>query len=208
MRTIVCWLIGVLVVANVPCAGCEEFQPIDEEAARRIATRLVDLAGALENLQVKIDPDPEKAAGVHIPQKAGMLLVPHKGLNEEKIDGAKTDPGAPLAYLFQFRLVQVVDGKRVEESKLRSVTLEAGDRTLDLHVSLLSARQLSDEDWRLNVFGAAAKPLLQSKFTQANQGEGPITIQIQDRQGREAKAVVTVFEKYRASFPVQYVQAD
>src|SRR5262245_29573119 len=86
---------------------------IEPEMAKRFGKLMSDEADKIEKPQVKIIADPEKANGVHAPEKVGTLIVPQKNLqfNEELAAKFKEEKGAPLAYLFLYHLSPVIDGK-------------------------------------------------------------------------------------------------
>jgi hypothetical protein len=191
-------------------AAAADFEAIPNELAQQLAIKLSEEAGKIEKTKFKVDADSEKASGVHIPSKVGALIVPQKGLKESEELAAKfkMDPGATLAYLFVYHMVPVVDGKRVDADKLHSVAFtDNNGGQHDLHVLLLSVRQLADDDYRLYVFGKDAKPLVDVKFAEGTgPGPTPTAVELKDpnEAKKEGKLVVTVFGKFQATFPAAY----
>ncbi len=201
-------MLGLLFLPTIVAA--DELATIPTEQAQQMGAKIAEKAAKIEKLKFKIDPDSEKANGFHVPKKLGGLIVPQKDLKEGEELAAKfkIDPGASLAYLFVHHVVPIVDGKRIESDRLPSVTI-ADDEGKEhvVHVLLLSARQLSDDDYRLYVFGKDAKPLVDVKFAEGS-GPGPVPVAVElknpNETTREGTIVVTVFGKYQASFPAGY----
>ncbi len=77
-----------------------ELETIDSETARQVAEQFSKQVQKFKKPQVKIDPDPSKANGVHKPGEAGVLIVPQKDLTEDKLpDAAKSKAGAGVAFM-------------------------------------------------------------------------------------------------------------
>jgi hypothetical protein len=187
-----------------------DVSPLPAEHALKVSSQLVEQAGKLEKLPFRIDADPQKGNGFHIPDKFGALVVPVKGLaeSEELAAKFKTDPGAPLAYLFLYRLAPRVDGKRAEANRVYQVKIEDGQGVArDVNAVLLAVRQPAADDYRLHVYGTGPKPLIDARFA-AGQSTGPtpVSIELKDinEAAREGTIVVTVFGQFQASFPVAY----
>ena len=186
----------------------DDLTPIEPELAKKFGKILADEADKFEKPQVKITADADKANGVHVPDKVGVLIVPQKDLKESEELAAKfkADKGASLAYLFMYHVLPVIDGKPVEASKVRSVKIkdDNGGEHL-IYVLLLSVRQLADDDYRLYCYGHDDKPLVESKFAEGTgPGAEPAAVEIKEpnEATMQGKLVVTVFGKYQASFTV------
>ncbi|MBI3462501.1 MAG: hypothetical protein HY000_05485 [Planctomycetes bacterium] len=206
-------LAACFAVVSLKCAAPavpEDVTPIDSEQARAIAARLVQEANKFDKPQIKIDADPQKANGVHSPDKLGIMVVPQKDLKESEELSAKfkTEKGASLAYLFMYHVVPVIDGKPVETSQLRSVKLIGDNGTEHIvYVLLLAVRQPADDDYRLHAYGHLDKPLVDAKFAEVSaSGPEPVACDIKEPndQTKQGKLVVTVFGKYQASFQCGY----
>ena len=187
----------------------DDLEPVGKELAQKDGKQLSDEAAKFEKPQVKVEADPEKANGVHVPAKVGVLVVPQKGLepNEELAAKFKTDRGASLAFLFLYNITPVIDGKPVDGSQLRSVKLTDDSGTEHtVHVLLLAVRQLADEDYRLHAYGHEDKPLVEARFSEGSPGQvpEPVAVDIKDPNvsTHQGKLVITVFGKYQASFTV------
>jgi hypothetical protein len=184
-----------------------ELVSIESEAAKQVAEQFSEQVQKFKKPQVKVEPDPSKANGVHKRNDAGALIVPQKDLTEEKLpDAAKSKAGAGVAFLFMHRLVPIIDGKGVSKEKMRSVTYtnKDGDK-IAIHCLILAVRQVSDKDRRLYVYGTDSKPLIDVPFSKnAGPGTQPVAVEIKEIQDQEGKLFVTLFDKYQASFKVMH----
>ena len=202
-----CVLAVVFLLMSAATARAQEFEEIDSEDAQRIAKQLSEQAAKIEKPQVKIDADPQNAFGLRF-RKDGILIVPRKGLKEEGIpEGAKTETGAGFAFLFMTeRFSPIVDGQNVDESKLRTVKLtdnQGNERTIKC--LLLASRQISEDEWKLYVYGSDKKPLAESRFSsKETDTERPVSIKVEDVQGSEGTLKVTLFGKYQAEIQIGY----
>ena len=202
-------------VASALCASqldAQELAPIPKETAQAIAKRLVEEATKLQDPAVQIDAQPQEASGVRVPQELGMLVVPAKGVeeNEAYTNQFHNDPGAPLGYLFMYKVLPFVDGKPIDPSKLYAIkfTDESGsERTM--HALLLAIRQLSETDYRLYGYGAGRAPLVNAKFSeQARADAGRVAMKVVnlDHPSRQADVMIVVFGKYGAPVPMGAVR--
>ena len=196
----------VCLVLPVLAAVVEGLEPLEPEFAHRFGKILSDEADKIAKPQIKVAADPDKANGLHVPHKVGVLVVPQKELKESEELAAKfkTEKGASLAYLFLYNLVPVIDGQPVDPSRLHTVEL-ADDQWSKhkVYLLLLAVRQLSDDDYRLHAYGHAEKPLLDAKFSEgAGSGSDPVGVEVKDvnEATHQGKLVLTVFGKYQASF--------
>ena len=184
---------------------------MERQKAQRAAEMLTEKTVKLESLQVKIEADPSKAVGLEF-KKEGILAIPQKGLDESEKDensDSRTEQGAGLAYLFMTSAFSlVIDGKPAEAEKLRAVKI--ADRQGNVRTVtclLLAARRISEEDWRLYVYGIEKKPLANVPFEEVEtemKNAGPLCLDVENTSQREGTLAVTVFGKYIAGFKVAY----
>ena len=208
MRTVLQSLMLVAgIMLCVSSALAQELTQMEPERAQQVAELLVPKAAEVKSPQIEIKSDVSGAVGLRFRQD-GILVVPQKGLSEEgEHPEVKTEPGAPLGYLFMTTSFRpVVKGKPVEPDKLRVVkVVDRQGNERSVICLLLAVRQLGDDDWRLYVYGPEKSPLVDAPFSLAEQEQtGPIALEIRDVQGTEGALVVTVFGKYEASFRIDY----
>ena len=200
-------------IASVTVFAClvlplaaEELTPIEADLAHGIGKRLADEADKIDKPQIKVTADPDKANGLHVPHKVGVLVVPQKELRESEELAAKfkTEKGASLAYLFLYNLVPVIEGQPVAASRLHTVEMASEDGgKRQVHVLLLAVRQVAGDDYRLHAYGPEEKPLVDAKFSGgAGSGALPLGVEVKDVDAatRQGKVVLTVFGKFQAGF--------
>lgn len=164
------------------------------------------LKGSKQEPQVKVEPDPTKAVGLLDGQR-GILLVPSKSLGntEEPDPAAQSEAGAGFAYLYMSPGYNPrIDGKLIEQQKLRTVTyMDDNGQEKPATCLILAARQVSEDDWRLYVYGAEKKPLIDSKFADAEEEKpGPASLHVADVKDGQGTLVVTVLTRYAAKFQI------
>jgi hypothetical protein len=195
-----------LCLAVPACLVAQDLESIPTDQARAFGERLVELAEKVEGAQVKVEGDASLANGVHLPEELGILVIPQKDLkeSEELAEKFKAEKGTPLAYLFAYRVVPVVDGKRVPASRLHTIKAVDGEgKEHQVQLLLLAVRQQADDDYRLYGYGTEATPIVNAKFSEGTaSGSGPVVVTVKDTDEatREGTVVVTVFGKYQASF--------
>ncbi len=201
----------VLVFAAIWClmlsiSLAEDLEAIETDLARSIAKGLIEQTDKIQKPQIKIDADVQRANGIHVPGKVGIIIVPQKDLKEgeELAEKFKSEKGASLGYLFMYHIVPVINGKAIDANQLRSVTIADGDgKEHKVHVLLLAVKQMADDDYRLQAYGVGDQVLLDAKFSEASgSATEPVTVAIHDRNEstRQGKLAVTVFGKYQAGF--------
>ena len=185
----------------------DDLESLPLEAAQKYGALLAEQADKIEKPQVKVQANAEKANGVHVPEELGLLVVPQQDLeeNEELVAKLNAESGTPLGYLFALRVVPIVNGERIDASRLRTVTIsdEGGGAAAEVFVLLLAGRQLAEDDYRLYVYGKDKKPLVDAKFSEGSgPGPEPLAVEVKDvnEESRQGKVVITVFGKYQASF--------
>jgi hypothetical protein len=206
-------LFGLAVLAagafGAPSAVAEDLEILDPQISQAFAQFLTEVAEKIENPQVKIEGEIEKACGVHREQ-IGLILVPQKGLAGLP-ETANTDPGAPLGHLFMsLGFTPVIDGKPLEQSKMRTLTFTGQDGS-DQKVSYLAltARLTDDQVWHLYGFGTEEKPVLD---IQPGSGKGPgtmpIALEVRDFKDNAGRCFVTIYDRYQGNFKISYTAPE
>jgi len=202
IRFFLCVGVVVALAVTASVAVAQDVKPIPTEMAQKIGEALTKAATEIEKPQVKIECDSAKTVGVGVPsEKGGILLVPQKGMDEEKTPDMTVKNGVPLGLFFSSaKLLPMIDGKLVDRAKLHRVTVTDGKGNKhEVNCMLLSVRKISEEDYRLYGFGKAAKPLIDVKFT-GGKGPGAKPVAVEIKDGDPALVVVTVYDKYQATF--------
>jgi len=202
---------AIAIAYGAPTTSFEDLKPIEAEVAKGFGKLMADEAAKFDKPQIKIEADADKANGAHIPDTIGVLIVPQKDLKESEELAAKfkADRGAPLAFLFLYRVAPVVNNATVDKSKLRPVKLaDEQGKEHTVHTLLLSVRQVADDDYRLYAYGYNDKPIVDAKFSERTaSGTNPVVVEVKDvdHDKRQGKLVVSVFGKYQATFTIGHM---
>jgi hypothetical protein len=190
-------------------AAAEDLEVLDPQIAQAFAQFLTEVAEKIENPQVKIEGDVEKSTGVHLEQ-IGVILVPQKGLAGIP-DAVNSDPGAPLGHLFMsLGFTPVIDGKPIEQSKLRTLTFTGQDGS-EQKVSYLAltARRTDDQVYHLYGYGMDEKPALDLQpGSGAGPGTLPIALEVRDFEDNLGRCYVTIFDRYQTNFQITYAPPE
>ena len=202
-------------VLCVSPAFAQELAPLEADIVQMYASILTENYSKLEGKQVEVEPDIDGATGLALGME-GIIIVPTKGLDPETAIGnpaAQSETGAPLAIVFMSpRFNPLVDGKAVDEDKLRTITFEDGEGNEQKATMLLiSARNVEGDDWRMNVFGSGEKPLVEAQFGGAEDipdEEETLAILVGEPKDNKAMLTVRVFGLYTASFEIGHNVED
>jgi hypothetical protein len=202
----------VLVAGMSTWLHAQDLESIPSDKVRLFAEKLAEEAGKIDGLKIKIQADASQANGVHVKDMLGIIVVPQKDIKkgEESSVNFKAEKGVPFAYLFSYKVVPILDGKPVQADQL--YTLKVSDNNGEerkVHVLPLTAKKLSDDDYRLQAYGCGDKPVVDAKFSSGDEvSSPPVKIEIEDADSGtyEGTVKVTVFGKYQASFRAAYVE--
>jgi hypothetical protein len=183
-------------------------EEMDADTAKEYGGMINGLfAKELKNPQVKIEGDVDKAVGlVNLSNREGIIAIPVKGFKEERDNKAvETDTGMGFCYLFLSQTFNpIIDGKPVDEKKLRVVKFSDADGNERKATCLLcSVKHVDGDDWQLFVYGSDKEPLIKSPFGEA--GDAPkadLALTIQDPTPEKGQLVFNLFGKYSAAITV------
>jgi hypothetical protein len=189
-----------------------DLEILDPQIAQAFAQALCESAEEIEGLQVKVDPDLEKACGVFmdVGEPVGMIIVPQSDITPEN-EAVNSDPGGAAGHLFMSKgFAPVIDDEPIEDSKMRTITFEGQDG-LEQKVSYLTlaVRHTDDDVWHMYAYGTDEKPLLDVQIGEGvGPGTQPIAIEVKDVEDNMGTAYVTFFDMYQTSFKVNYKQPE
>lgn len=212
MRKLV-WGVAALAAGAFGAASAvaEDLDILDPQIAQAFAQVLAEAAEKVEKPQVKISGDIEKACGVH-KEQVGLILVPQTDLKPEEIpEGVETDPGAPMGHLFMSKgFAPVIDGKPVDASKLRSLSITGQDgNEQQVNYLALSVRHTDDDVWHLYGYGTDEKPLVDVQIAEGTgPGTLPLAIEVKELEDNVGTAYVTIYDRFQTSFKLGYKPAE
>jgi hypothetical protein len=183
-------------------------EEMDADTAKEYGGMISGLfAKELKNPQVKMEGDVDKAVGlVNLSNREGIIAIPVKNFKEDRDNKAVgTDTGMGICYLFLSQTFNpIIDGKPVDEKKLRTVKFSDADGNERKATCLLcSVKHVDGDDWQLYVYGSEKEPLIKSPFGEA--GDAPkadLALTIQDPTPEKGQLVFNLFGKYAASITV------
>lgn len=189
-------------------------EEMDADTAKEYGGMISGLfAKELKNPQVKIEGDVDKAVGlVNLSNREGIIAIPVKNFKEDRENKAvETDSGLGFCYLFMSQTFNpIIDGKPVDEKKLRTVKFSDADGNERKATCLLcSVKHIDGDDWQLYVYGSEKEPLIKSPFGEA--GDAPkadLALTIQDPTPEKGQLVFNLFGKYSAAITVGLKHKD
>jgi hypothetical protein len=188
-------------------------EEMDADTAKEYGGMIAGLfAKELKNPQVKIDGDVDKAVGlVNLTNREGIIAIPVKNFKEDLEDKQfETETGKGLCYLFLSQTFNpIIDGKPVDEKKLRVVKFSDADGNERKATCLLCSAKHDGDEWKLYVYGSDKKPLIESPFGEA--GDAPkadLALTIQDPTPEKGQLVFNLFGKYSAAITVGLKHKD
>jgi hypothetical protein len=161
---------------------------IAPEDAQKFARLFIDQAAKQTDLQLKLEPDPERAFGLK-KDNVGALIIPDKRLTADLLHKAGQDV-VPVAQFWVRHLTVVAKDQAVPSDKLRVVAVTVGDKEHPLPLFLLGARRTASQELELLVYGNGKEPLLQLPLRKTEvRPELPIEF---EARGENDRAVLTL----------------
>lgn len=181
----------------------EELSVMEADTVQGYGQYLSDKFAEVKGHQVKVEPNMAAASGLVLGNE-GIIIVPTKIEDNEENPAVETESGGPLAYLFMSpRFNPLESDSKIDAKKLRTVQYEDDGEVKEATCLILAVRHVEGDDWRLYVYGAEKKPLLDAKFSDAEQAKDRnLTIHVRDVKDGKGTLVVTVLKKYEAAFAI------
>mgnify|MGYP007059384579 FL=1 len=209
MRNVVLGLSALVAYAiSAAPASAMDLEILDPQIAQAFAQALCESADEIEDLQVKVEPDLEKACGVFmdVGEPVGLIIVPQTDITPEN-EAVNSDPGGAAGHLFMSKgFAPVIDDKPVDDSKMRTITFEGQDG-LEQKVCFRPLASLYTDDaiWQLSSYGPDNKPLLDVEIGEGvGPGTQPIALEVKDMEDGTGTAYVTFFDMYQTNFKLNY----
>ena len=184
---------------------------MDPDTAKEYGGKLTEQFNKeFKHLQVKIDPDADKAVGIsNADTHEGILLVPLKGFHEES-EGpkdAEKDNGIGLCYVFMSPSFKpLADGKPAEGKRLRTMKFKDSEGNEHETVCLLcSVKHVEGDDWQLMVFSGDNEPLSKSSFEEATDApKADLALTIKNAKEDKSTLTINLFGKYCVGIPITH----
>jgi len=203
--------LGVLSFAAKAQAADSPLGEMDTEVAKRFGQLIHEqFLKEHKDLQVKIEPNYEKAVGLfNAETNEGIIAVPVKNFKEDQQNKAlEKDPGVALCFVCMSQTYNpLIDGKPADAKKLRKIKFDDGQGGSDREATCLlcSIRHVEGDDWELYVYGKDKDPIIKSNWGEANNApKGDLALAIEDPKKDSATLVFNIFGKYAASIPIAH----
>jgi hypothetical protein len=170
---------------------------IPPETAQKYARHMVEHAAKQQNLQLKVDADPERPFGLKH-EEVGAMVIPDKKLSEDALKNAGRDT-LPVAQLWVRKLTLVVKDQPLPNDRLRIVTVTAEGEDHPLPLFLLGVRKKAGNDLELVVYGPEKEPLLSLPLQKVDIRQ-ELPFELEGKRGDNDRGVLTlnILGKYQA----------
>jgi len=190
-------VLGLLVFAGWASAQ----EPIPRDQVQKMSLRVARITSNFLDLQLKFEPDIEKAMGMLV-KKFAAIVIPATdltGLDLEKAGGSVV----PLGQLWLVRLAPAKDVGVFPNDQLRLVTVTIKDEDHDLPLLLLGAGKNSEGKMELLVYARDKEPLLRLPLEKNDtKQEDPIELLMRPGGPSIGLLDIYVLGKYRATLPM------
>ncbi|MFO0957454.1 MAG: hypothetical protein U0800_08295 [Isosphaeraceae bacterium] len=198
MKRTTALLACLLALATAGLARAQERIPTEQ--AQQIAKVLQTHSDKESNLPVKAEVDSDKPFGVRH-EEFGAMAVPDKKLTAEVISKADKDV-APVGHFWMKKLKPVVDGKPAATDKLRNVSVDVDNNTINLTFYLLGVRKGEKGDPELVIYGSGKEPLAVRPLEKAEASQ-TYPIEIDGREDGDAGLLTLMIAgKYKTTLRV------
>jgi hypothetical protein len=153
----------------------QEVVPLDE--AQRGARKVTDTLGTPADAPFVSEVDVTKPQAIKA-GKAGLLVIPDKKLTLETLSGA-SDAITPIAQLWMLNISLGKNGEPAANDAIRFLSVNDGDRNLDVQLYFVGAAKNNSGQLDLVVFAKGKEPFLRVplvKASSASTQELPIEI--------------------------------
>jgi hypothetical protein len=183
---------------------------LEQGIAQQYGGMLLDKYKAeVKDPQIKFEGDPDKAVGLFNPMtNDGIIVIPVKNWKEDRENKAlDSETGVPMCYLFlSTRYNPLVDGKPIDDKKLRKLKfMDDNGNDRQALALLCTVKHVEGDDYRLQVYGADKKPIVEAQFGEATDApKGTLAIAIKEPTKEKATLAFTIFEKYGADLTIAH----
>ncbi len=193
-------LIPLFALATVSLA--QEIESVPQEKALAIARKLITTLGTPADAPVATDVDTDKAVSLKAGQ-AGLLAMPDKKLTSEALAAAGKEP-LVIGQLWMHKVVPAVQKTAPSPDKLRSITVDDGDKQARAEVYFLSAAKTEAGTLELSLFSKDKTALVKVPLTKtdATASTTPLALSGAKDDDNTGTLTITVFGSYKADVTV------
>lgn len=180
----------------------QEVVPLDE--AQRGARKVTDTLGTPADAPFVSEVDVTKPQAIKA-GKAGLLVIPDKKLTLETLGGA-SDAITPIAQLWMLNISLGKNGEPAANDAIRFLSVNDGDRNLDVQLYFVGAAKNNSGQLDLVVFAKGKEPFLRVPLVKASSTstqELPIEISGRKDDDRTGTLSLRLLGQYTADLTVK-----
>jgi len=177
----------------------QEILPI--EKAQQAAKLVTASPGATSNTPLKFEGDLEKPQVLKA-EGVGFLVIPAKTLTEDALARAGKDV-VPIGAMWSLKVVPQNDGKAVDSDRLRHVSVQTKDNTLNLACYQIGVQKNDKDGLDLVLFSKDQAPILKASLDRKTASQ-EYPIELAGRKAGENTGILTlnILGKYTAEITV------
>jgi hypothetical protein len=185
--------------------SAQEPEPIPADDLAKIMPAITEANTRLGDQPIKLELSPGDATGFKA-KDVGAIFIPDKRFKAEKGDRAdKKNKGAtaPVGQLWTSKLSPLVKDAALSNDKLRLVTLNVGDKSIELAVFSLGVEKAGKKGLQLALYGKDGVPVLRVPMTAAR-SKGAAAVVMSARKTGDESGVLEfkLLGRFKAEIPV------
>lgn len=194
--------IFAILAVTIATTFAVDIQPIESEAAGKIARVILSQYGAPADAPFVTELDTEKVAGIK-GGEAGIILIPDKKLTPELL-AAATDKPTAIGQLWMHKVVPSINGAAADSAKLRTVKVAGDQGTKAVEVYYLSVSKSAAGALDLALTSAGKDALLKIPLvkTDATATAAPLAVAAHKDGEHGGVLVLSVFGNYKADVSI------
>ena len=194
--------IFTILAVTIASTIAAEIQPIEQEAAGKIARVILSQYGAPADAPFVTELDTEKVAGIK-GGEAALIVIPDKKLTSEFLAGA-TDKPTAIGQLWMHKVVPSINGTAADSTKLRTVKVAGDQGTKSVEVYYLSVSKSAAGALDLALTSAGKDSLLKVPLvkTDASASAAPVAVTAHKDGEHGGLLVLSVFGSYKADISI------
>ena len=194
--------IFTILAVTIATTFAVEIQPIEQDAAAKIARLILSQYGAPTDAPFVNELDTEKVAGIK-GGEAGLIVIPDKKLTPELL-AAVTDKPTAIGQLWMHKVVPAINGVAADSAKLRTVKVAGDDGSKSVEVYYLSVSKSAAGTLDLALTSAGKESLLKVPLVKTDATASAVPVAVAARKDGENGGVLalSVFGNYKADISI------
>jgi hypothetical protein len=201
------WWLGVLLTA-MGATGAPAQQAVTLEQAVRAAQVLLPYSAKVTDAPVKVEPDPEMAAGLSGGDLSAAVFIPDRRLGPGALQAGASGL-VPAGQLWLLGVVPTADGKPVELERLRVINVQAAEQQAPMTLYFVALRRRGPDAGELLVYGVDREPLATVKLQRAQRRQrGLVELEARGASGHSGTLTLHLWGRFQAQMPMTAVPLE